>query len=232
MLVVMQAGATTRQVEDVCGAIRAMGFEPVPMPGAQRTAVGLIGNDGQVDGSHIAGMDGVAQVLYVSKPYKQVSREWRPENTVVEVAPGVRFGGPEVPVIAGPCSVESEAQILASAHAVKAAGAVALRGGAYKPRSSPYAFQGLGRAGLELLAKAREAPARHRHRGARRGGRARGGRVRRRGADRRAQHAELHAAQARRAARPAGAAQARHGRRPSRSCCSPPSTCSPRGTPT
>jgi 3-deoxy-7-phosphoheptulonate synthase len=157
MLVVMQAGATTRQVDDVCGAIRAMGFEPVPMPGAQRTAVGLIGNDGQVDGSHIAGMEGVAQVLYVSKPYKQVSREWRPENTVVEVAPGVRFGGPEVPVIAGPCSVESEAQILASAHAVKAAGAVALRGGAYKPRSSPYAFQGLGRAGLELLAKAREA---------------------------------------------------------------------------
>ena len=157
MLVVMQAGATTRQVEDVCGAIRAMGFEPVPMPGAQRTAVGLIGNDGQVDGSHIAGMEGVAQVLYVSKPYKQVSREWRPENTVVEVAPGVHFGGPEVPVIAGPCSVESEAQILASAHAVKAAGAVALRGGAYKPRSSPYAFQGLGRAGLELLAKAREA---------------------------------------------------------------------------
>jgi 3-deoxy-7-phosphoheptulonate synthase len=101
-------------------------------------------------------MGGVAQVLYVSKPYKQVSREWRPENTVVEVAPGVRFGGPEVPVIAGPCSVESEAQILAAARAVKAAGAVALRGGAYKPRSSPYAFQGLGRPGLELLAKARE----------------------------------------------------------------------------
>jgi 3-deoxy-7-phosphoheptulonate synthase len=126
MLVVMQADATPRQIDDVCAAIRAMGFEPVPMPGAQRTAVGLIGNDGQVDGSHIAGMGGVAQVLYVSKPYKQVSREWRPENTVVEVAPGVRFGGPEVPVIAGPCSVESEAQILASAHAVKAAGAVAL----------------------------------------------------------------------------------------------------------
>jgi 3-deoxy-7-phosphoheptulonate synthase len=152
----MQADATARQVDDVCDAIRAMGFEPVPMPGAQRTAVGLIGNDGQVDGSHISGMGGVAQVLYVSKPYKQVSREWRPENTVVEVAPGVRFGGPAVPVIAGPCSVENEPQIIASAHAVRDAGAVALRGGAFKPRSSPYAFQGLGVEGLKLLAKARE----------------------------------------------------------------------------
>jgi 3-deoxy-7-phosphoheptulonate synthase len=157
MLVVMQVDATAAQVDAVCGAIRDMGFEPVPMPGAQRTAVGLIGNDGQVDGSHVAGLPGVAQVIYVSKPYKQVSREWRPENTVVEVAPGVRFGGPEVPVIAGPCSVESEAQILEAAHAVRAAGAVALRGGAFKPRSSPYAFQGLGREGLALLAKAREA---------------------------------------------------------------------------
>jgi 3-deoxy-7-phosphoheptulonate synthase len=156
MLVVMQVSATQAEVDGVCGAIRGMGFEPVPMPGAQRTAVGLIGNDGQVDGSHIAGLPGVAQVLYVSKPYKQVSREWRPENTVVEIAPGVRVGGDEVVVIAGPCSVESEAQILAAAHAVRAAGASALRGGAFKPRSSPYAFQGLGRKGLELLAKARE----------------------------------------------------------------------------
>jgi 3-deoxy-7-phosphoheptulonate synthase len=156
MLVVMQSDATQAQIEAVCDAIRDMGFEPVPMPGAQRTAVGLIGNDGQVDGSHISGMAGVGQVLYVSKPYKQVSREWRPENTVVEIAPGVAFGGSAVPVIAGPCSVESEAQILATAHAVRAAGASALRGGAFKPRSSPYAFQGMGLAGLKLLAKARE----------------------------------------------------------------------------
>ncbi len=156
MLVVMQADATARQVDDVCDAIRAMGFEPVPMPGAQRTAVGLIGNDGQVDGSHISGMGGVAQVLAVSKPYKQVSREWKPENSVVEIAPGVRFGAGEVPVIAGPCSVETERQIITAAEAVRDAGAVALRGGAYKPRSSPYAFQGLGVEGLKLLAKARE----------------------------------------------------------------------------
>jgi 3-deoxy-7-phosphoheptulonate synthase len=156
MLVVMQADATPGQIDAVCGAIRDMGFEPVPMPGAQRTAVGLIGNDGQVDGSHISGMAGVGQVLYVSKPYKQVSREWRPDNTVVEIAPGIAFGGREVVVIAGPCSVESEAQILASAHAVRAAGAGALRGGAFKPRSSPYSFQGMGLAGLKLLAQARD----------------------------------------------------------------------------
>jgi len=98
----------------------------------------------------------VAQVIRVSQPFKQVSREWRAENTVVELAPGVAFGSRAVSIIAGPCSVESEAQIIASAHAVRDAGAVALRGGAFKPRSSPYSFQGMGKRGLELLAKARE----------------------------------------------------------------------------
>jgi 3-deoxy-7-phosphoheptulonate synthase len=132
-----------------------MGYQPVPMPGQQRTAVGLSGNDGQVDGSHIEGMPGVAQVIYVSKPYKQVSREWRAEDTVVTLAPGVEVGGPNVVVIAGPCSVESEQQIVTAARAVRAAGATALRGGAFKPRSSPYSFQGLGRKGLELLALAK-----------------------------------------------------------------------------
>ena len=155
MLVVMTRDATQQDVDGVCDAIRAMGFQPVPMPGEQRTAIGLIGNDGQVDGSHISGMDGVAQVIYVSKPYKQVSREWKPESTVVEIAPGVRFGGSEVVLIAGPCSVESEQQIVTAARAVRAAGATALRGGAFKPRTSPYSFQGLGRQGLELLALAR-----------------------------------------------------------------------------
>ncbi|HWJ20906.1 MAG TPA: 3-deoxy-7-phosphoheptulonate synthase [Gemmatimonadaceae bacterium] len=155
MLVVMQRDATEADVEAVCDAIRQMGFQPVPMPGQQRTAVGLIGNDGQVDGSHIEGFSGVAQVLYVSKPYKQVSREWRTENTVVNLAPGVSVGGTDVVVIAGPCSVESEQQIVTAARAVRAAGATALRGGAFKPRSSPYSFQGLGKKGLELLALAR-----------------------------------------------------------------------------
>jgi 3-deoxy-7-phosphoheptulonate synthase len=155
MLVVMRTDATAAQVDAVCDAIRALGFTPVPMPGEQRTAVGLIGNDGQVDGSHIGGMGGVAQVISVTKPYKQVSREWKPDNTIVTIAPGVSFGGNDIVVMAGPCSVENEVQILTAARAVRAAGATALRGGAYKPRSSPYAFQGLGTKGLELLALAR-----------------------------------------------------------------------------
>jgi 3-deoxy-7-phosphoheptulonate synthase len=132
-----------------------MGYTPAPMPGAQRTAVGLVGNDGRVDDSLIIELPGVARVIHVSNPYKQVSREWRPENTVVTIAPGVSFGGEEIPVIAGPCSVETEKQIVESARIVKAAGALALRGGAFKPRSSPYSFQGLGRKGLELLALAK-----------------------------------------------------------------------------
>lgn len=155
MLVVMRTDATAANVDAVCDAIRALGFTPVPMPGEQRTAVGLIGNDGQVDGAHIGGMAGVASVLNVTKPYKQVSREWKAENTLVTIAPGVTFGGPEIVVVAGPCSVESEQQIVTAARAVRAAGATALRGGAYKPRSSPYSFQGLGVKGLELLALAR-----------------------------------------------------------------------------
>jgi 3-deoxy-7-phosphoheptulonate synthase len=155
MLVVMSHQATQEDVDHVCEAIRAMGYTPAPMPGAQRTAVGLVGNDGRVDDSLIIELAGVARVIHVSNPYKQVSREWRPENTIVTIAPGVAFGGEEIPVIAGPCSVETEQQILESARAVKAAGAVALRGGAFKPRSSPYSFQGLGRKGLELLALAK-----------------------------------------------------------------------------
>jgi 3-deoxy-7-phosphoheptulonate synthase len=155
MLVVMKQGATTEQVDAVCQAIRDMGFQPVPMPGVQRTAVGLIGDDSQVDGRFVLGMDGVADVIAVTKPFKQVSREWRAENTEVSIAPGVTFGGATVPVIAVPCSVESEEQIVATAQAVKAAGAKGLRGGAFKPRSSPYAFQGLGKQGLEFLATAR-----------------------------------------------------------------------------
>ncbi|MCE9601005.1 MAG: 3-deoxy-7-phosphoheptulonate synthase [Gemmatimonadetes bacterium] len=155
MLVVMKQSATEAEIARVCDWIRERGYTPQPMPGAQRTAIGLVGNDGRVDGSPLEDMVGVAEVIYVSNPYKQVSREWKPENTLVTIAPGVVFGGRDVPVIAGPCSVENEAQIVASARAVKAAGAVALRGGAFKPRSSPYSFQGLGKKGLELLALAK-----------------------------------------------------------------------------
>jgi 3-deoxy-7-phosphoheptulonate synthase len=155
VLVVMRHGAPAADIERVIRTIEELGYEARPMPGSQRTAVGLVGNDGRVDASRIEALPGVAQVIHVTQPYKQVSREWRPENTVVTLAPGVRVGGSEVVVIAGPCSVESEEQIIAAAHAVRAAGASALRGGAFKPRTSPYSFQGLGQRGLELLALAR-----------------------------------------------------------------------------
>ena len=156
MLVVMKHGASQAEIDAVVEVIEEMGYEARPMPGAQRTAVGLVGNDGRVDSSRIEALAGVAQVIHVTQPYKQVSREWRPENTVVTIAPGVHVGGNEVVLMAGPCSVESEEQILAAARAVRAAGAACLRGGAFKPRSSPYAFQGLGKRGLELLALARQ----------------------------------------------------------------------------
>ncbi|HEX8726044.1 MAG TPA: 3-deoxy-7-phosphoheptulonate synthase [Gemmatimonadaceae bacterium] len=155
MLVVMQHGATAEQVERVVQVIEEMGYQARPMPGEQRTAVGLVGNDGRVDSSRIEALAGVAEVIHVSKPYKQVSREWQPQNTVVTLAPGVSFGGREVAIIAGPCSVENEHQIVTAARAVRAAGASALRGGAFKPRTSPYAFQGLGKKGLEMLALAK-----------------------------------------------------------------------------
>jgi 3-deoxy-7-phosphoheptulonate synthase len=155
MLVVMKHGATTAEIDAVVAAIEEMGYEARPMPGAQRTAVGLVGNDGRVDSSRISALSGVAQVIHVTQPYKQVSREWRPENTIVTIAPGVEVGGSEVVIVAGPCSVESEAQIVLAAQQVKAAGASCLRGGAFKPRSSPYSFQGLGKIGLKYLATAK-----------------------------------------------------------------------------
>jgi 3-deoxy-7-phosphoheptulonate synthase len=152
----MQHDATAKDVDRVVSIIKEMGYEARPMPGAQRTAVGLVGNDGRVDASRIEALPGVAQIIHVTQPYKQVSREWKAENTVVTIAPGVAVGGDNVIVIGGPCSVESEEQILSAARIVKAAGGTALRGGAFKPRSSPYSFQGMGKKGLALLAKAKE----------------------------------------------------------------------------
>jgi 3-deoxy-7-phosphoheptulonate synthase len=151
----MRHGAAASEVDRVVEVIIEMGYEARPMPGAQRTAIGIVGNDGRVDGSRLAALPGVVQIIHVTQPYKQVSREWRPESTIVTIAPGVSFGGDDVPIIAGPCSVESEEQIVESARIARAAGATALRGGAFKPRSSPYAFQGLGKKGLKLLEIAR-----------------------------------------------------------------------------
>lgn len=155
MLVVMENHATAAQVDRVVKTIEEMGYQARPMPGGQRTAVGLVGNDGRVDASRIVALPGVAEVIHVSRPYKQVSREWKEENSIVTIAPGVSFGGADIVIVAGPCSVESEQQIIAAAQVVRAAGGSALRGGAFKPRSSPYSFQGLGKAGLEMLALAR-----------------------------------------------------------------------------
>jgi 3-deoxy-7-phosphoheptulonate synthase len=152
----MRHGAGAEEVQRVVTTIEEMGYHARPMPGKQRTTVGLVGNDGRVDGSRLAALPGVQEIIHVTKPYKQVSREWKPESTVVRLSGGLFVGGDEVVVMAGPCSVESERQILDAAWAVREAGATVLRAGAYKPRSSPYSFQGLGRAGLKLLARARE----------------------------------------------------------------------------
>jgi 3-deoxy-7-phosphoheptulonate synthase len=152
----MQHGASAKDVDRVVTIIGEMGYEARPMPGAQRTAIGVVGNDGRIDSSRIEALPGVAQVIHVTQPYKQASREWREENTVVTIAPGVTIGGDTVAVIGGPCSVESEEQIMAAARIVKASGGTALRGGAFKPRSSPYSFQGIGKKGLAFLARARK----------------------------------------------------------------------------
>ena len=152
----MRHGATQQEIQRVMAVIRDMGYAARSLPGAQRTAVGLVGNDGRVDASRLEGLPGVQEVIQVTKPYKQVSREWQPESTVVRLAGGVTIGGPEVAVIAGPCSVETEQQIITAARQVKEAGAAILRGGAWKPRTSPYSFQGLGEPALRLLAKARD----------------------------------------------------------------------------
>ena len=156
MLVVMRHGAPVADVDRVVAIIEEMGYAAHPMPGAQRTAVGIVGNDGRVDAGRIEALPSVDRIIHVTQPYKQVSREWRDESTIVTIAPGVSFGGTDVPVIAGPCSVESETQIIRAAQIVRAEGGTALRGGAFKPRSSPYSFQGMGLEGLKLLVRARE----------------------------------------------------------------------------
>ncbi|MFV9503849.1 MAG: 3-deoxy-7-phosphoheptulonate synthase [Oscillochloridaceae bacterium umkhey_bin13] len=157
MLVVMEAHASPAQIAAVCAEIEAMGYTPHPMPGPTRTAIGITGNSGPIEqAARIQRMPGVGQLIRVTAPYKLVSREFRAQDTVVQVG-GVPLGGAGITVIAGPCTVENHAQTLNVAAAVRAAGATILRGGAYKPRTSPYAFQGLGEAGLQILAEARAA---------------------------------------------------------------------------
>ncbi len=155
MLVVMKPHATEAEIEAVVEKIRALGFTPHPIPGAQRVAIGVTGNKASIDAAQFETMPGVADAIRVSQPFKLVSREVKEEDTVIDVG-GVPLGGNALAIMAGPCSVESKEQILETAHAVKAAGAKLLRGGAFKPRTSPYEFQGLAEEGLKLLALARE----------------------------------------------------------------------------
>ena len=156
MLVVMRHNASDDDIDNVVRTIEDMGYEARPIPGEQRTAVGLIGNDGRVDSARLEGQKGVLEVIVVTQPYKQVSREWKEEDTLVELPNGTVVGGERIVLMAGPCAVESREQILESAHRLREMGATVLRGGAFKPRTSPYSFQGLGEKGLELLAEARE----------------------------------------------------------------------------
>ncbi len=159
MLIVMQAHATEEQVRAVCDRIESLGLKPHPIPGATRTAIGITGNKGAIDLGVLESMPGVVECIPVSKPYKLVSRDVKEEDTVVRIPTPlgeVAFGGQFVGMVAGPCAVESLEQALAIGERIASSGAKLFRGGAYKPRTSPYSFQGLGEPGLEVLAKVRE----------------------------------------------------------------------------
>jgi 3-deoxy-7-phosphoheptulonate synthase len=157
MLVVMQAQATEEQVRAVCQKIEALGYRAHSMPGAQRTAIGITGNKGEVEAGSLEEMAGVQEVIRVSKPYKLVSRDTKPDTTVIKF-PNSRatIGGTELAIIAGPCGIETRDQAFRAAERVARAGAQFFRGGAYKPRTSPYSFQGLGEDGLKIMAEIRD----------------------------------------------------------------------------
>ena len=155
MLVVMEKGTPEKNIHAAVNAIEKRGYTARPIPGGDRVSIGILHNRGSVDAAHFLGLDGVKEVIPVTKPYKLVSREFKQENTQVKIGNAV-FGDGSLPVIAGPCAVESLDQILSIATSVKKAGALLLRGGAFKPRTSPYSFQGLGKKGLEFLAAAKK----------------------------------------------------------------------------
>jgi 3-deoxy-7-phosphoheptulonate synthase len=155
MLIVMETNATPEQIKAVERAVTAHGFEARLIPGGERTSIGVLRNKGAVDAALFAGLAGVKELIPVTRPYKLVSRETRAEDTIVTVG-HTTIGNGYLTIIAGPCAIESEAQALNIARRVKAAGAHMFRGGAYKPRTSPYSFQGLGLEGLQILAKVRQ----------------------------------------------------------------------------
>jgi len=156
MVIIMRMGASTREIGDVIQRIEDQGFKAHPVYGVERTIIGVVGDDRPRDPTAYEVLPGVERVMRVLHPFKLASRDFHPENTVFRLN-GMTIGGQELVVIAGPCAVESREQILETAQAVKAAGAKILRGGAFKPRTSPYSFQGLGEYGLKLLAEARQA---------------------------------------------------------------------------
>jgi 3-deoxy-7-phosphoheptulonate synthase len=157
MLVVMQAHATDEQVRAVCEKIEKLGYRPHAMPGATRTAIGITGNKGEFEHGSLDDMPGVQEVIQVSKPYKLVSRDVKQDNTVIRFAgTAATFGGPGLAIVAGPCAIESREQAFIVAERVHRAGAQFFRGGAYKPRTSPYSFQGLGEDGLRIMAEIRD----------------------------------------------------------------------------
>ncbi len=155
MIVVMSNGATAREISEVIARIRGMGYEVHLSEGKERTIIGIIGRGRPVDREQLSVMSGVQDVIPVTHPYKIASREYHPDDTQIALN-GISVGGPDLAIIAGPCSVEGRTEIIEIAHIVREAGATALRGGAFKPRTSPYAFQGLGEEGLRYLAEARE----------------------------------------------------------------------------
>ena len=155
MLIVMKSDATDSEVQAVLRVIEDLGFKPHSMPGATRTAIGITGNQGAVDPSHFENLAGVAEAIRVSKPYKLITLDLRPEKTIVRIGDAT-IGGEDLAIIAGPCAIESRAQAFAIAETVRRSGARFFRGGAYKPRTSPYAFQGLGEEGLKILAEVRD----------------------------------------------------------------------------
>src|SRR5256712_10667206 len=157
MLVVMQAHATDEQVRAVCRKIESLGYRAHPMPGAQRTAVCVTGTRGEVEAGTLEEMAGVQELIRVSKPYKLVSRDFKEENTIITF-PGTdaAIGGPGLAIIAGRCAIESHDQAFSAAEQVCRAGAQFFRGGAYKPRTSPYSFQGMGEEGLQIMAEVRD----------------------------------------------------------------------------
>jgi 3-deoxy-7-phosphoheptulonate synthase len=155
MIVVMSSAASAREISDVIARIRAMGYDVHLSEGKERTIIGVIGRGRPLDREQLGLMSGVKNVMPVSHPYKIASREYHPDDTLIPLN-GIQVGGPDLTLIAGPCAVEDRTQIIETAHAVREAGATALRGGAFKPRTSPYSFQGLGEEGLKYLAEARE----------------------------------------------------------------------------